>query len=124
VESGKLKRKRPVSKTSEELEDWIQNDHLLQPGLPDRERLKGGLRLLIHKWSYKQNSDEKISDAPMPFKNKHVLGKLLEKLDVCKSYPLDFVRRQHIPLRITFIGNGDAQKMRECTSSAMRFIGC
>jgi hypothetical protein len=59
----------------------------------------------------------------MPFKDKHVLAKVLEKLGVCKSYPFDFVQRQHIPLRITFIGKGYAQKMRECTSSANPYIG-
>lgn len=84
----------------------------------------GGHRLIIHEWNAKRDGDEKISDVQMPFKIKDVLGKVLEKLGVCKSYPLDFVRRQQIPLRITFIGEGNTQKMRERASSATRCVMC
>jgi hypothetical protein len=42
----------------------------------------------------------------------------------CSSTPghadtiaIDFVQREHIPLRVAFIGKGDAQKMREYDAS-------
>jgi hypothetical protein len=101
--------------TGEQLDKWIHSDHLLQPAGRDGERLEGGHRLLIHKWSYNPDGDEKFLDARMPFESKRVLGNVLEKLGVCKSYPLDFVRRQPIPLRVTFKGKGNAQKMSRCT---------
>jgi len=113
-------RKRLIIKTTEQLDDWMNNDHLLQPVVRDGERLEGGHRLLIHKWSHKHDSDEKFSDALMPFESKRVLRNVLEKLGVCKSYSLDFVRRQPIPLRITFNGKGNSQKMSGCTRPPTR----